>query len=95
MTLKLAPDDHASSVSATFTIGGNTINTMVYVSGELPVLETNVIGANGVRWTRVHYREHIGPLNGGVDVDSDGYVRNDLVSAPHAPGAPALPNPTA
>lgn len=95
VALKEAPDDRASSVSASFTINGNVINTMVYVSGELPVLETNVIGVNGgTRWTRVHYRDHLGPLPGGVDVDTTGYVRNDLVSAPHAPGAPALPNPS-
>ena len=94
VALKEAPDDRASSVSASFTINGNVITTMVYVSGELPVLETNVIGANGVRWTRVRYHGHLGPLAGGVDVDTTGYLRNDLISAPHAPVAPASPDPT-
>jgi hypothetical protein len=88
VTLKEGPDNQSSSVNATFTINGKDVSTMIYVSGELPVLDANVIGVDGVtRWTHVRYRGHLGPLDGGTDVDVTGYVRNDLVSAPHRPGA--------
>jgi hypothetical protein len=88
VTLKEGPDNQSSSVNATFTINGKVVTTMIYVSGELPVLDANVIGVDGVtQWTRVRYRGHLGPLDGGTDVDVTGYARNDLVSAPHRPGA--------
>jgi hypothetical protein len=87
VALKEGPDDRSSTVNATFTINGKVVNTMIYVSGELPVLDANVIGVDGVtRWTHVRYRGRLGPLDGGTDVDVTGYVRNDLVSAPHRPG---------
>jgi hypothetical protein len=87
-TLKEGPDNQSPSVNATFTINGKVVSTMIYVSGELPVLDANVIGVDGVtRWTHLRYRGHLGPLDGGTDVDVTGYVRNDLVSAPHRPGA--------
>jgi hypothetical protein len=93
--LKTAPDDRAGSVSATFTVNGNQVTTIVYVSGELAVLNANVTGADGVtRWTQVRYRGQIGPLGGQVDLDVTGYVRSDLVSALHAPVAPAVRTPT-
>ena len=88
VTLKEGPDNRSSSVNATFTINGKVVSTMIYVSGELPVLDANVIGVDGVtRWTRVRYRGHLGPLDGGTDLDVTGYVRNDLVREPHRPGA--------
>ena len=88
VALKEGPDNRSSSVNATFTINGKVVDTMIYVSGELPVVDANVIGVDGVtRWTQVRYRGHLGPLDGGTDVDVTGYVRNDLVSAPHRPGA--------
>ena len=88
VALKEGPDNRSSSMNATFTINGKVVSTMIYVSGELPVLEANVTGVDGVtRWTHVRYRGHLGPLDGGTDVDVTGYVRNDLVSAPHRPGA--------
>jgi hypothetical protein len=88
VTLKEEPDNQSSSVNATFTINGKVVSTMIYVSGELPVLDANVIGVDGVtRWTHVRYRGHLGPLDGGTELDVTGYVRNDLVSAPHRPGA--------
>lgn len=88
VALKEAPDNRSSSVNATFTINGKIVSTTIYVSGALPVLDASVIGVDGVtRWTHVRYRGHLGPLDGGTDVDVTGYVRNDLVSAPHRPGA--------
>jgi hypothetical protein len=88
VALKQEPDNRSSSVNATFTMNGKPVSTMIYVSGELPVVDANVIGVDGVtRWTHVRYRGHLGPLDGGTDVDVTGYVRNDLVSAPHKPGA--------
>jgi hypothetical protein len=88
VTLKEAPDNRSSSVNATFTVNGKGVSTVIYVNGELPVLDANVVGVDGVtRWTHVRYRGHLGPLDGGTDLDVTGYVRNDLVSAPHRPGA--------
>lgn len=88
------PDTHSGNVSVAFTVNGNTIQTVVYVSGEVPVLGANVIGVDGkTRWTRVQYSGHTGPLVGGTSFTVTGYLRNDLVSAPHAPGAPAMKNP--
>ncbi len=70
------------------------IQTSVYVSGEVPVLEANIRGADGTtRWTRVTYSGHAGPLDTGTSFTVTGYLRNDLISAPHAPGAPAVRNP--
>jgi hypothetical protein len=95
LTLMTAPDDRSSSASARFTDNGRTIGTILYVSGDLPVLETDVVGVDGrTRWTRVRYQRHVGPQDGGTDVDTTGYLRNDLISAPHAPGTPAVRNPT-
>jgi hypothetical protein len=88
VALKEGPDDRSSIVNATFTINGKAVSTVIYVSGDLPVLNANVIGVDGVtRWTHVRYRGHLGPPDGGTDVDVTGYVRNDLVSAPHRHGA--------
>ena len=88
VALKEGPDNQSSSVNATFTVNGKGVSTVIYVSGELPVLDANVVGVDGVtRWTHVRYRGHLGPLDGGTDLDVTGYVRNDLVSAPHRPGA--------
>jgi hypothetical protein len=88
VALKERPDNQSTSVNATFTINGKVVSTMIYVSGELPVLDVNVIGVDGItRWTHVRYRGHLGPIDGGTDVDVTGYVRNDLVSAPHRPGS--------
>ena len=87
VTLKEGPDNRSSNVTTTFTINGKVVSTWIYVSGELPVLDANVIGVDGVtRWTYVRYRGHLGPLDGGTDLDVTGYVRNDLVSAPHRHG---------
>jgi hypothetical protein len=95
VTLKESPDDRSPSVGATFTVNGNTIRTIVAVNGDLPVLETDVVGVDGrTRWTRVRYQGRAGPRDGGTDIDTTGYLRNDLISAPHAPGAPAVRNPT-
>ncbi len=86
VTLKEAPGNSAPSVGASFTYNGNVITTVVHVSGDLPVIETDVTGTDGAtRWTRVRYRGHIGPTEGGVTLNTTGYVRNDLVSAPHLP----------
>jgi hypothetical protein len=96
VTLKEAPDDRSPSVGATFTVNGRAISTTLSVSGDLPVLETDVVGVDGrTRWTRVRYQGWVGPQDGGTDVDTTGYLRNDLISAPHAPGAPAVRNPAA
>ena len=87
VTLKEGPDNRSSNLTTTFTINGKVVSTWIYVSGELPVLDANVIGVDGVtRWTYVRYRGHLGPLDGGTDLDVTGYVRNDLVSAPHRHG---------
>lgn len=89
-----APDTRSGHVAVSFTINGNPIQTSVFVSGEVPVLETNIVGADGSsRWTRVMYSGYAGPLVGGTSFSVMGYLRNDLISTPHAPGAPAKPNP--
>jgi hypothetical protein len=88
------PDMRSSHVSVSFTINGNPAQTSVYVSGDLPVLETNIAGADGTsRWTRVAYSGRVGPTEGGTAFTVTGYLRNDLISAPHAPGAPPVRNP--
>jgi len=88
------PDTFSGNVAVTFTVNGNTIQTVVYVTGEVPVLEANVIGTDGkTQWTRVQYSGHAGPLETGTSFTVTGYLRNDLISAPHAPGAPAIKNP--
>ena len=49
-------------MTVSFTINGNPIQTIVYVTGEVPVLETDVRGVDGkTRWTRVRYSGHAGP----------------------------------
>ena len=89
-----APDTRSGNVTVSFSLNGATIETSVYVSGEVPVLEAEVVGADGTtRWTRVQYSGYAGPLVGGTSFTVTGYLRNDLVSAPHTPGAPAMRNP--
>ncbi len=84
------PDTLASMVSVNFTINGNPVQSIVYVSGEVPVLEADVPGMDGTtRWTRVSYSGYIGPDNGGVSFAVTGYLRNDLISVPHPPGMSA------
>lgn len=88
------PDNLSGNVAVSFTINGNPVQTAIYVSGELPVLDANILGTDGkTRWTHVRYSGHAGPQDTGTSFDVTGYVRNDLVSAPHAPGAPAVRNP--
>ncbi|MGI8857263.1 MAG: hypothetical protein ACR2JW_16080 [Thermomicrobiales bacterium] len=83
-----APDTLSGNVTVSFMFNGNPIETSVYVSGELPVLETNIVGVDGTtRWTRVLYSGHVGPLESGTSFVVMGYLRNDLISAPHAPMA--------
>ncbi len=82
-----APDTLSGNVTVAFTFNGNRIQTSVYVSGEVPVLETNVVGVDGAtRWTHVLYSGHVGPLENGTSFTVTGYLRNDLISAPHASG---------
>lgn len=88
------PDNLSGNVTVSFTINGNPVQTAVYVTGDLPILEANIPGQDGTtRWTRVRYSGHAGPQDTGTSFDVTGYVRNDLVSAPHPPGAPAVRNP--
>lgn len=88
------PDTLSGNISVSFTLNGNPVQTVVYVSGEVPVLEANVPGVDGkTRWTRVRYSGHVGPLENGISFTVTGYLRNDLISAPHAPAAPAIKNP--
>jgi hypothetical protein len=88
------PDTQSGNVHVSFAINGNTIQTIVYVSGEVPVLEANILGTDGkTRWTPLQYSGYAGPLDGGTSFTVTGYLRNDFISAPHAPGAPAIRNP--
>jgi hypothetical protein len=88
------PDTLASKVSVSFTINGKPTQTIVYVSGDVPVLEADVIGADGkTRWTRVSVSGHAGPQESSVAFTVTGYLRNDLISAPHPPITRVSPTP--